>query len=139
MAKNIGPCLEFNIHKDGAKIYFDFLPGTTSKTIFFEVKDALVEVFRNVYGPNNDFIKPIQLEDGTKSISIFHTKLQGVLKAILETRKYNNLSLKIKINVEDKNGHEVSKIITYPLEVIQAADVIPYVNKANNDMTTRRK
>ena len=139
MAKNSGPCLEFVMNKDGANIYFDLLPGTTSKTIFNEVRDGLSEVFKEIYGDNNRYVKKITLEDGTESISFFHTKVQGVLRAILETRRYNNLSLKINLIGEDKNGNMVSRLISYPLEVAQAGDAIPYTNKANNDMTTRRK
>lgn len=139
MAKNSGPCLEFVMNRENAKIYFDLLPGTTSKNIFCEVRNALDDVFTEIYGKNNDYIKRITLEDGTPSLSFYYTKLQGVLKAILETRRYSNLSLKINVVGEDKNGNKFSKLISHPLEVSLAAEGIPYTNKANNDMTTRRR
>lgn len=137
MAKNSGPCFEFVMNKDGAKIDFIFLPGNVSRQIFDDTKNALIGAFENQYGVSSkDYIKRVELKDGTPSIAIYHSKVVAVLKTILGGRAFTDF--KIKITGIDKNGNEMTKVVNNPVDANLAKEVIPYYNKNNNDMTTKR-
>lgn len=137
MAKNTGPYFEFVINKDGAKIEFTFLPGNVSKKVFEGTRDALVSAFNSQYGVNTgDYISDKTLDDGTKSIAIYQTKVLTALKAILGGSAFKDF--KIKITGLDKEGNPQTLIVNNPVEANQATEVIPYFNKNNNDLTTRR-
>lgn len=139
MSRNTGPCFEFIINKDGARIEFAFLPGNVANHIYEDTQIALKVAFKSQYGISaSDFVRDITLEDGTNAIAIYQTKVLSVLKLILESDAFKNY--KIKITGVDKEGNEMTKILTTPVEGIkEAAEVIPYFNKKNNDLTTARR
>jgi hypothetical protein len=137
MSKNTGPYFEFMMNKDGARVEFVFLPGNVSKKVFEDTAVALTSAFDNQYGiSSKDYIRQVNLEDGTPSIAIYQSKILPVLKVILGGRAFSDF--KLKITGIDKDGNEKTKIINNPVEAKEAAEVIPYFNKRNNDMTTRR-
>ena len=137
MAKNSGPCFEFVINKDGARIEFDFLPGNVSRQVFDDTKNALLAAFENQYGiSSSDYVRKVTLEDGTPSIAIYHSKIIAVLKTILGGKAFSDF--KLKVTGVDKDGNEKVKIINNPVEANEAKEVVPYYNKNNNDLTTRR-
>ena len=139
MSRNTGPCFEFVMHKDGARIEFAFLPGNVAKHIYEDTQIALKGAFKGQYGISaSDFIRDITLEDGSNVIAIYQTKILSVLKLILESDAFKNY--KIKITGVDKEGHEMIKLLNTPVEAIkEAAEVVPYFNKKNNDLTTTRR
>lgn len=139
MAKNIGPCFEFVINRDNAKIEFAFLPGNISKSIFEEIKNEIVGAFKARYGvSSSDYVRNITLEDGTPSIAIYQSKVIPVLVIILEIKLFTNF--KIKFTGVDKDGVEKTKIFNTSTEAKEgASELIPYFNKRNNELTTHRR
>jgi hypothetical protein len=97
----------------------------------------LIGAFENQYGvSSSDYIRKITLEDGTPSIAVYHSKVIAVLKAILSGRAFSDF--KLKITGVDKDGNEKTKTISTPVEANEAKEVVPYYNKNNNDLATRR-
>jgi hypothetical protein len=138
MAKNSGPYFEFIMKQDGANIKFVFLPGNVAKKIFDDTKGALVQAFKRSFDISvNDYLREVVLEDGTETIEIDQSRIPGVLRAILEGSAFRDF--KIKITGMDKDGNEKTKLINNSVEVNQATEVIPYYNKNNNDLTTKRR
>lgn len=134
MAISKGPCFEFVINKNGAVNEFTFLPGNVSKQVFSLVKDKLLWIFKNQYGiSSSDYIREVPLADGTPSVAIDEKKLVGVLKILLNDGKF-----KVKVTGTDRNGELKTKHLNYPLEANDSKELIPYYNKNNNDLTTRR-
>ena len=138
MSKMIGPCFDFVINKDGAKIEFVFLPGNASRQKFAEAQTIILGAFKNQYGISaTDYLRKVQAEDGSNTIAIYQTKVLPTLQLILGSRLFGNF--KIKVTGVDKDGNEKVKIVSNPVEAKEAAEVIPYFNKRNNDMTTKRR
>ena len=134
MAISKGPCFEFVINKNGALNEFVFLPGNVSKQVFSVVKDKLLWIFKNQYGiSSKNYISEVSLEDGTPSVAINEKKLVGVLKILLNDGKF-----KVKVTGTDRDGELKTKQLNYPLEADDSKELIPYYNKNNNDLTTRR-
>ena len=138
MAKSKGPYFEFFLQRDGAKIEFLFSPGNSSKQVFNETKNALIALFDEQYGVNGkDFVREVTLEDGTPSIAIYQSKVLPVFRVILGTRAFSDF--KIRVKGLDRNGEEKEKILVNPVQAQEAKEIIPYFNKNNNDMTTKRR
>ena len=137
MAKNTGPYFEFVYNKEGARIEYAFLPGNVSKQIFETTRDALYSAFKNSYGVSvNDYVRQTFLEDGTKTIAFYQTKVLTAMKIILEATLFRDF--KVKLTGIDPEGKVESMLINTPLELKDAKRLIPYTNKNNNDLTTRR-
>ena len=135
MSRNTGPCFEFVIRKEGAKVEFVFLPGNVANNIFVATKDSLEDVFNKVY--DKGFISKVKLNDGTETIAIDQIKVLGAVKATLDTPALRNF--KIKFSGIDKDGNEQEEILNTSADIKKAAALVPYYNKNNNDMTTRRR
>ena len=137
MTKTTGPYFEFVAVKDGAKIDFTFLPGNVSKKIFEGTKDALYSAFKNSYAISvSDYVREITLEDGTKTISVYQTKVLTAIKAILEGAPFRDF--KVKVTGFNKDGEVDSIIVNNTVDANRAKALIPYFNKNNNDLTTKR-
>ena len=138
MSKAIGPCFEFNLKKEGADIDFVFLPGNISKKVYYDTCGALYAALQSFYTiSTSDYVKKVVTEDGINALSIRQTKVLSVIRNILETPAYRGF--KVKITGLDKDGNEKTVMINTPTEYQNAAQVIPYFNKNNNDLTTRRR
>ena len=137
MAKNTGPYFEFVLNKDGARVEYTFLPGNVSKKVFEGTRDALTQAFRSQYGVStSDYLRETELDNGTKTISIYQTKVIVALKAILGGNAFRDF--KIKFTGVNKNGDPETVVLNNTVEANQATKLIPYFNKNNNDLTTRR-
>ena len=136
MAKNTGPCFEFVYNKEGARVEYVFLPGNVSKQIFEGTKSVIADAYKKRFGESSDYIREVELENGKKTIAIFQTKVLSVVKAILEIPAFRDF--KIKFTGVNKNGEEESMVINNSVEAQNATKLIPYFNKNNNDLTTRR-
>ena len=136
MAKNMGPYFEFVYNKEGARIEYIFLPGNVSKQIFENTKTVIYTTYTKMFGENSDYIRHIESEDGKKTIAIYQTKVLGVVKAILEIPAFRDF--KVKFSGVNKNGEIESMLINNTVEAQQATRLIPYFNKNNNTLTTRR-
>ena len=146
MAKSKGPYFEFYLQRHDDSIEFVFAPGNSSKQVFNETKDALIGLFKQEYGessitkedsPMKGLVRRITLEDGTPSIAIYQTKVVSVFRAILGTRAFSDF--KIKVTGLDRDGVVKEKILTNPVQAQEAREIIPYFNKNNNDLTTKRR
>lgn len=138
MAKNIGPCFDFVISKEGARVDFILLPGNVAKKIFEDTRDTYIDIFQKMYGQNtsnqdkSDYIKKISLEDGTETIAIRQDKVLGVVCAILGSK------FKVRFTGVTNTGEQETIILNSPLETKLAAKYVPYYNKSNNDITSRK-
>lgn len=138
MAKSKGPYFEFNLQRNGGSIEFVFSPGNSSKQVFTETKNALLGLFKDQYGVSSkDFIREVTLEDGTPSVAIYQTKVLPVFRVILSTRAFSDF--KIRVTGLDRNGEVKEKILTNTVQAQDAKEIIPYFNKNNNDLTTKRR
>jgi len=137
MTKTTGPYFEFVAVKDGAKIEFTFLPGNVSRKIFEGTRDALHSAFKNSYGVSvTDYVRETSLEDGTKTIAVYQTKVLTAIRAILEGAPFRDF--KVKVTGVNKEGQTESMLVNNPVDANRAKALIPYFNKNNNDLTTRR-
>jgi hypothetical protein len=138
MAKSKGPYFEFFLQRNGGSIEFLFAPGNSSRQVFNETKDALISIFHDQYGVSSkDFIREVELPDGTPSVAIYQSKVLPVFRVILGTRAFSDF--KIRVKGLDRNGVEKEKILVNPVQAQEAKEIIPYFNKNNNDLTTKRR
>lgn len=138
MSKSIGPCFEFVAKKEGADIDFVFLPGNIAKKVYTDTCNALYAALESFYSVSvGNYVKKVEREDGLTALAIRQTKVLSVIRNILETPAYRGF--KVKITGFDKEGQEKTVMINTPTEYQHAAEVIPYFNKNNNDLTTRRR
>lgn len=138
MSKIIGPYFEFVLKKEGAKIDFVFLPGNIAKKVYIETCQNLYNAIERAYTVSTgDYVRKIVTEDGLPALSIKHTKVEAVISSILEHPAYKGF--KIKVTGLDKTGSEKTVVINTPIEAQNALEVMPYFNKNNNDMTSRRR
>lgn len=153
MAKSKGPYFEFYLQNYEGSYEFVFAPGNSSKHVFEETRKAIIGIFRkefgehsvieekNDYEKNNStqrgFLRKITLEDGTPSVAIYQLKALQVFQLILGARAFRDF--KIKVTGIDKDGTVKEKILINSVQALEAKEVIPYYNKNNNDITTRRR
>jgi len=138
MAKSKGPYFEFYIQRNGGGFEFVFAPGNSSKQIFNETKKALIRLFNNQYGVSSkDLVREVNLEDGTPSIAIYQSKALQVFLTILDSKAFSDF--KIRFKGIDNNGQPVEETLINPEQAQVAKKGIPYWNKNNNDLTTKRR
>ena len=60
MAKNSGPCYEFEMERNGADISYVFYPGNVSEHEFFQTVRTLTTLFKDTFGEHNDYLRPVK-------------------------------------------------------------------------------
>jgi hypothetical protein len=138
MAKSKGPYFEFVLQKNGASYEFLFLPGNSGNDLFNETVEALISAFDMRYKNSaGDYLRKVELDDNTPSVAVYQTKAVSVFQLILGTRAFRDF--KIKVRGLNKDGELKEKIIENPVQAQEAKELIPYFNKNNNDLTTKRR
>ena len=145
MAKNSGPCFEFEMERNGTDISFVFYPGNVSEHEFNETVETLVTAFRDTFGENNGYIKRVKRtivkadneEKEINTISIYQARIISVARAIIGNSPYSKY--KIHFIGENKNGKGEEMLITNYTEALEAKRLVPMYNKNNNDLTTLRR
>ena len=150
MAKSKGPYFEFYLQNVDGSYEFVFAPGNVSKHIFDETRKSLINIFEKNFGEKSvikeqsekdsnekGLLRMIKLEDGTPSVAIYQLKALQVFQLILNARAFRDF--KIKVTGLDKNGEVKEKILVNSVQALEAKEIIPYLNKNNNDMTASRR
>ena len=138
MSKAIGPCFVFKLKKEGADIDFVFLPGNISRKVYEDTCDALYDAVKSRYTiSTNNYIKRIVTEDGINALAIKQTKTLSIIRIVMDS--FANRGFKVKVIGLDRDNNEKVVLVNTPTEYQNAAEAIPYFNKNNNDLTTRRR
>ena len=139
MLENSNPCVEFVISKEGANYVFHFLPGNvTDLQPFNALVSSIYKAYSNHYFVSvGEYMHPITTENGLRTISVNQTQVPNLVRIVLEISTYKNLSVKVKGLDESLRPADV--VINIPTDAKKSTAVIPYYNKRNNNMTTRRK
>lgn len=139
MLENSNPCFEFVLSKEDANYVFHFLPGTV--TAIQPFKDVVAVIYKaysaHYLSSVHEYVRPITTENGVSTIAVTQSQVPNLVRFILESSAYKNFSIKVK--GLDKNLNEKEVLINIPTDAKKAAEVIPYYNKHNNNMTTGRK
>ena len=131
------PYFELVMKKEGADIKFVFLPGNVDEKIFQNTCNYLYQHFHAAYGISTSaYIEKVN-ENGISTLAIKDKKVIPFINGILTSPAYSGF--KIKVTGVDKSGNVKTVIVNKPTESTNAAAAVPYINKNNNDMTTRRR
>ncbi len=118
--------LKVSIYKEG---WFALENDTMPSHLFSQMIDSLTKTFEEIYGKEGAKEQITKIEKDNKEVLFINQKkVPNIIKSLV-----HNPSMEIQVSLtgRNKNGEEVTRMISKPFDANKCAEVIPFYHNMN--------